>query len=131
MNRVVEEEKCGGAKRSLQAGFSLVESVVSLFLLSIVFISLVPIWATLQSEQRIAVKTRSAAQLAFDQMEQAYAGHILTDEQTVRKGAEPYDIRITRSPDSGGDHLRVNVSFRERGKLYDVSCESIVPVRQF
>lgn len=111
-----------------EAGFSLTESILALFMLLLFLSALAPVLLAAQQQERLADKLQLAAKLAADQLEAAHGngGGSLAD-RTVRENATDYRVRLTASPDPAGNRLRVVVSFDERGKEYAVSYESIVP----
>ncbi|WP_018132414.1 hypothetical protein [Effusibacillus pohliae] len=110
-----------------EAGFSLLESVTSVFVLSVVLVVIVPLWSDIQSIERLAAKITRASQLAADEIERAYAGSARPGSWSVTAEAGEFTIRAERSPDTAGTRLRVSVFFRERGEDHEVVYESLVP----
>lgn len=127
MNRHIPRKKI---QITGENGYSLLESATSLLILSIAFATVVPVWSTVQSQERLAAKMIRASQLASDEMEKAAAGMFQPGNRTVTESGEKFHIHSQHLPDKDGAHVWVAVTFQERGKDHEIIYESVVPFVQ-
>ncbi|MFC4769116.1 type II secretion system protein [Effusibacillus consociatus] len=109
-----------------EEGFSLLESVTAILILSTAIAVTLPIWGMIQSQARLAAKINGASHIAINEMEQAVAGMVRTGIWSVREGGQSYTVHTQSIEEMEGQHIRVRVAFQERGKEYAVSYETLV-----
>lgn len=111
-----------------ESGFSLLESVTSIYLLLLFIATAVPIWSAIHQREQIAEKMVIASELAVEQIERSHGtGSVRTGKWTIDQASGQYLIAVRVSNESAGRNIRVQVSFAERGNNHVVSYDTIVP----
>lgn len=107
-------------------GFSLLESVIAMLILSVAITCTVPVWSSIHTQQQLSAKMNAASRLAAAQIERLMAG-IPTADDKLTQDQTQYQISIHANPDEAGQRVDVRVSFSDRGKNYAIDYQAIVP----
>ncbi|GAX90866.1 type IV pilus modification PilV family protein [Effusibacillus lacus] len=123
MNRIHRIQKVSGKA----GGFSLLESVTAIFVLTVGLAAAVPITISVQSKERLAAGMMQASELAINELERALADKMREGVWTVSDNGKQYSVQVRSTPDKAGSRVEVQVSFNERGNQHAVSYEALLP----
>jgi prepilin-type N-terminal cleavage/methylation domain-containing protein len=109
-----------------EQGFSLLESVFAMLILSVAIACTVPVWSSIHKQQQLSSKMSTASRLGVEQIERLIAG---SSTASARHGEQqtPYQVSVHSHPDQAGQRVDVQVSFSDRGKTYAVDFQAVVP----